>query len=160
MSTTPQLPDASLSLLASDLPDSSTTKFMIVVFVVAVIVPALIYYSSPMHLTSVLVAAIAATEQTCLKAVEMGLLSTSSVDTAETLSTCTNSLSISLYVSKIREATLRNSRSNWKAFCGLFKGHVLTILLCIWEVRNLETHIEVSLQDMLRLVNLIRYSRY
>jgi xanthine/uracil permease len=98
MSTTSQLPDASLSLLASDLPDSSTTKFMIVVFVFAIVVLALIYYSSPMRLTSVLVAAITATEKTYLEAVEMGLLSTSSVDTAEMLSACANSLSISLYV--------------------------------------------------------------
>ncbi|KAJ7846645.1 hypothetical protein B0H13DRAFT_1907675 [Mycena leptocephala] len=137
MTTTPQLPDASLSILASDLPDNSATKFM--VFVVGVISPALICHSSPMRLTRVLVAAIAATEKTYLEAVETGQLSTSSVDTAETLSTLQSK------VSKIREATLRDSCSSWKAFCGLFKGRALTILLCIWEVHDLETHIEVSL---------------
>ncbi|KAJ7814993.1 hypothetical protein B0H13DRAFT_450262 [Mycena leptocephala] len=148
MTATLQLPDTSLSILASDLPDSSTTKFMIVVFVVAAIAPALIYYSSPMRLTRVLVAAITATEKTYIEAVETGLLSTSSVDTAATLSTLQSK------VSKIREATLRNSCSNWKAFCGFFKGRVFTILLCIREVRDLETHIEILKETRLCESNL------
>ncbi|KAJ7795678.1 hypothetical protein B0H13DRAFT_2510999 [Mycena leptocephala] len=146
MTTTPQLPDASLSIFASDLPDSSATKFM--VFVVAAISLALIYYLSPMRLARVLVAAIAATEKTYLEAVETGQLSTLSVDTAETLSTLQSK------VSKIREATLRDSRSNWKAFCGFFKGRALTILLCIWEVRDLETHIEILKETRLCESNL------
>jgi hypothetical protein len=51
--------------------------------------------------------------------------------------------SLQLKVSNIREATLIDSRSNWRALRGFLKGRALTILRCIWEVRDLEAHIEV-----------------
>ncbi|KAJ7846644.1 hypothetical protein B0H13DRAFT_1907674 [Mycena leptocephala] len=135
MTTTPQLPDASLSILASDLPDNSATKFM--VFVVAVISPALIYYLSPMRLARVLVAAIVATEKTYLEALETGLLSASDVHTAEMLST------LELKASAIREGTLRNSLSLGSTLREFFAGRTFTLLRCIREVHELQTHIEV-----------------
>jgi hypothetical protein len=87
MTTTPQFPDAALSILASDLPDNSTAKAVAAILLVAVIAAALIYYLSPMRLAHVLVAAIVATEKTYLEALETGLLSASDVHTAEMLST-------------------------------------------------------------------------
>ncbi|KAJ7815000.1 hypothetical protein B0H13DRAFT_2683898, partial [Mycena leptocephala] len=86
MTTTPQFPDAALSILASDLPDNSTAKAMAAILLVAVIAAALIYYLSPMRLARVLVAVIVATEKTYLEALETGLLSVSDVHTAEMLS--------------------------------------------------------------------------
>jgi hypothetical protein len=83
MTTILQFPDASLSILASNFPDTSRTKFMIVVLVVSVIVLALIYYSSPMRLTRVLVAAITDVEKTYLEALETALVSPSDIDMVE-----------------------------------------------------------------------------
>ncbi|KAJ7917593.1 hypothetical protein B0H13DRAFT_2322340 [Mycena leptocephala] len=133
MTTILQFPDASLSILASNLPDTSRTKFMIVVLVVSVIVLALIYYFSPMRLTRVLVAAITGVQKTYLEALETALLSPSDIDTAEILQ---------LKVSKIREASLRNSLSHSVTLREFFTGHTFT-LHCIHEVQVLETHIEV-----------------
>ncbi|KAJ7846640.1 hypothetical protein B0H13DRAFT_1907670 [Mycena leptocephala] len=130
----PSISEPSLSIVALPLPGS--TK--VVVLVLGVIVAAaIIYYASPMRLTRVLVATIAATEKSYLEAIETGLLYPYDVDTAEMLS------SLQLKVSNIREATLIDSRSNWKALRGFLKGRALTILRCIWEVRDLEAHIEV-----------------
>jgi hypothetical protein len=86
MTTTAQFPDATLSILASDLPDNSTAKSVAAILLVAVTAAALLYYLSPMRLTCILVAAIVATEKTYLEALETGLLSASDVHTAEMLS--------------------------------------------------------------------------
>ncbi|KAJ6581752.1 hypothetical protein B0H19DRAFT_1251928 [Mycena capillaripes] len=126
---------ASLSIVASELPPTPKTVFTIFAISGAA---AFIHYTSPMRLTRVLVGAMAVTEETYLEALETGLLSASDVHAIGTL------LSIlQLKVSEIREESLDNSRSNWKACSGFFKGRSLTILRCIWEVRDLETHIEV-----------------
>jgi hypothetical protein len=86
MTTTPQFPDAALSILASDLPDKSTAIAVAAILLVAVIAVALLYYLSPMRLARVLIAAISATEKSYLEALETGLLSVSDVHTAEMLS--------------------------------------------------------------------------
>ncbi|KAJ7851578.1 hypothetical protein B0H13DRAFT_2399567 [Mycena leptocephala] len=147
----PSISEPSLSILA--LPPPGSTK--VVVLVLGVIVAtAIIHYASPMRLTRVLVATIAATEQSYLEAIETGLLSPYDVDTAEMLSSCIDPLlwsphlfeisaSLQLKVSNIREATLIDSRSDWKALRGFLRGCALTILRFIWEVRDLEAYIEV-----------------
>ncbi|KAJ7803049.1 hypothetical protein B0H13DRAFT_2494769 [Mycena leptocephala] len=89
-----------------------------------------------MRLARVLVAAIVATEKTYLEALETGLLSASDVHTAEMLPT------LELKASAIREGTLRNSLSLGSTFREFFAGRTFTLLLCIREVRALETHIE------------------
>ncbi|KAJ7814992.1 hypothetical protein B0H13DRAFT_2293503 [Mycena leptocephala] len=137
MTTTPQFPDAALSILASDLPDNSTAKAVAAILLIALITAALLYYLSPMRLTRVLVAAIVTTEKTYLEALETGLLSGSDVHTAEVLST------LELKASAIREGTLRNSLSlglTLREFCA---GRTFALLRCIREVHELETHIEV-----------------
>ncbi|KAJ7931599.1 hypothetical protein B0H13DRAFT_1857583 [Mycena leptocephala] len=138
MTTTPQLPDAALSILASDLPDHSTATAVAAILLIAVITAALLYYVSPMRLTRVLVAAIVATEKTYLEALETGLLSASDVHTAEMLST------LELKVSAIREGTLRNSLSLGSTLREFCAGRTFTLLRCIREVHELETHIELD----------------
>ncbi|KAJ6581746.1 hypothetical protein B0H19DRAFT_1061263 [Mycena capillaripes] len=122
----PSIPEASLSLLAAEQPASSTDKmvFMILAFTV---LAALIHYASPMRLTRVLVAALAAMETTYLEALDAGLLSPVDVHTVEILS------SLQIKVSKIREASLRNSLSWCGALRELFNGHTFNVFQCIWE---------------------------
>ncbi|KAJ6581744.1 hypothetical protein B0H19DRAFT_1061261 [Mycena capillaripes] len=84
---------------------------------------AFIYYTSPMHLTRVLVGAFVETEKTYLERLETGLLSESDVRTIRTR--------LQLKVSKVREETLSNSRSNWQDFSKFFKGRSFTILRCM-----------------------------
>jgi hypothetical protein len=86
MTTTLQLPEASLSILASDLPNNSTTQFVAAVLLVAVVV-FIVHYASPRRLTRVLVTAIASVEKTYFDALETGLLSPSDVHMAEMLHT-------------------------------------------------------------------------
>ncbi|KAJ7917586.1 hypothetical protein B0H13DRAFT_1870252 [Mycena leptocephala] len=128
MTTILQFPDTSLSILASNLPDTSRTKFMIVVLVVSVIPLALIYYLSPMRLTGVLVAAIASIEKIYLEALETGSLSASDINTAVMLST------LQLKVSEIREASLRNSLSLRSILREFLNGHPFALLRCIREI--------------------------
>ncbi|KAJ7931604.1 hypothetical protein B0H13DRAFT_1857588 [Mycena leptocephala] len=144
MTTTPQLPDAALSILASDLPDHSTATAVAAILLIAVIAAALLYYVSPMRLTRVLVAAIVATEKTYLEALETGLLSASDVHTAEMLST------LELKVSAVREGTLRNSLSLGSTLREFCAGRTFTLLRCIREVHELETHIEILKEARLR----------
>ncbi|KAJ7795679.1 hypothetical protein B0H13DRAFT_2511001 [Mycena leptocephala] len=138
MTTTAQFPNAALSILSSDCdrPDNNTAKAAAAIFLVAVTVTALLYYLSPMRLTRVLVATIVATEKTYLEALETGLLSASDVHTAEMLST------LELKASAIREETLRNSLSLGSTLREFFAGRTFTLLRCIREVHELETHIE------------------
>ncbi|KAJ7819003.1 hypothetical protein B0H13DRAFT_2378580 [Mycena leptocephala] len=79
---------------------------------------------------------------------ETGLFSASDVNTAEILST------LQLKVSKIREASLRNSLSHSGTLRQFFAGHTFTLLRCIREVRVLETHIEILKESQLRDDNL------
>ncbi|KAJ7846665.1 hypothetical protein B0H13DRAFT_2362905 [Mycena leptocephala] len=118
MATTPQLPDAALSILASDLSDNSTAKAVAAILLIAVIAAALLHYLSPMRLT--------------------GLLSVSDVHTAEMLST------LELKASVIREGTLRNSLSLDSTLRAFFAGRTFTLLRCIREVHELATHTEHS----------------
>ncbi|KAJ7491978.1 hypothetical protein FB451DRAFT_1501259 [Mycena latifolia] len=130
------LSETSLSLITSTPPTSGTTKVVIGVLVLVITV-CIMHHASPMRLTSIMVAAIAATEQTYLEAVEAGVLSTSDVHMAATLT------SLQIKVSTIREASLRNSLSYRGPLCGFFNSHTLTVFRCIQEVQSLETHIEV-----------------
>jgi hypothetical protein len=98
MTTTPQLPDAALSILASDLPDNSTANFVAAILLIVVIAAALLYYLSPMRLARGLVVAIAATEKTYLEGLETGLLSLSDVHIAEMLSTWVDPLPSPMYL--------------------------------------------------------------
>ncbi|KAF7356351.1 hypothetical protein MVEN_00967400 [Mycena venus] len=143
----PIIPDEPLEILASTVPASTTTGEIVIMILAVIFVAGLEYYASPLRLTHVLVAAIAATEKAYLEALEIGLISPSDVETAEMLST------LQLKVLKIREASLRNSRSYWKAFFGFLEGRTLTVQFCIWKVRDLNTHIEILKEEKLRKRN-------
>ncbi|KAJ6527231.1 hypothetical protein DFH09DRAFT_1285708 [Mycena vulgaris] len=106
-----------------------------------------IYYTSPMRLTRVLVAAIAHTEAIYLEALEAGVLSNSDVHTPEIMS------SLQLKVSHLREASLRHSLSYSTTVSEFLKGRMLTLLQCIWEVRALETRIEILKEEQLRALD-------
>ncbi|KAJ7931651.1 hypothetical protein B0H13DRAFT_2524490 [Mycena leptocephala] len=107
MSSLPEL-QACLSVLPSALPapgNTTTNNVILIALVIFVAAAGIMHYASPLRLTRVLVTAIANLEKIYLEALERGLLSPSDIDTAEMSS------SLQLKVSKIREASLRNSLS-------------------------------------------------
>ncbi|KAJ7917575.1 hypothetical protein B0H13DRAFT_1870240 [Mycena leptocephala] len=142
MSNLPEL-EACLSILPSALPAPGSTNTILIV-VLAFVAAGIIHHASPPRLTRVLVADIANVEKIYLDALETGLLSASDIDTAELLST------LQLKVSKIREASLRNSLSHSGTLREFFGGRTFTLLQCIREVRVLETHIEILKESQLR----------
>ncbi|KAJ6518958.1 hypothetical protein C8R45DRAFT_1116833 [Mycena sanguinolenta] len=137
------IPEASLSILASNL---TTTPWSLLCIVV---VGGTIYYASPMRLTSVLVTALADTEKTYLATVENGVLSASTeIDAAERLSV------LQLKVSTIRETSLRSSLSALSALCDTFNiRRSVAVLRCLREVRKLGAYIEISNETQLREIN-------
>ncbi|KAJ7917599.1 hypothetical protein B0H13DRAFT_2322346 [Mycena leptocephala] len=138
--------EACLSILPSALPAPGSTINTTIFGVVFMLVVAagIVHYASPPRLTRVLVTAISNVEKTYLDALETGLLSASDIDTAEMLST------LQLNVSKIREASLRNSLSHSGTLREFFGGRTFTLLRCIHEVRVLEIHIEILKEAQLR----------
>ncbi|KAJ7931658.1 hypothetical protein B0H13DRAFT_1857640 [Mycena leptocephala] len=171
MTTTLQFPEASLSILASDLPNNSTmhpcihmhclpilhshaqtprrtTKFVAPVFLV--VVASILHYASPRRLTGVLVTAIASVEKTYFDALEIGLLSPSDVHMVEMLYT------LQLTVSKIREASLRNSLSLCSTFREFLNVHTFTLLSCIREILKESQLREDSLQPFADRVRSVR----
>ncbi|KAJ7117788.1 hypothetical protein C8R44DRAFT_791428 [Mycena epipterygia] len=137
------LSETSLSLFASALPTSTTTDVTIGVLVL-IMTAFIIYFSSAMHLTCVLVTAIGNVEKIYLEAIETGMLSKFDVDTAWML------LSLQIKVSHIRETTLRNSLSYFGVLCDFFKGRSFTIFQCIREAHRLEVHLELLKEEHLR----------
>jgi len=113
-------------------------KAVVTVHIFSIIVAFILYYTSPMRLTRVLVTAMAGAERVYFEALEMGVLSVSNVHATEIVLA-----TLQLKVSRIRQETLSNSRSNWKTCCEYFEGRTLIVLRCIWEVRDFETHIEI-----------------
>ncbi|KAJ7117786.1 hypothetical protein C8R44DRAFT_879323 [Mycena epipterygia] len=96
----------------------------------------IIHLASPIRLTRVLLVAIGNIEKTYAEAIEAGVLCKSDVDTELML------LTLEIKVSQIREATLRDSLSTWRALLEFFKGRTFTVRNCIREVCGLEAHIE------------------
>ncbi|KAJ6527200.1 hypothetical protein DFH09DRAFT_1328167 [Mycena vulgaris] len=141
------LSEASLSVLASTPPTSSTANKVLFGVFGLTLATCIIYYASSMRLTRVLVAAIANTENTYLEALEAGVLSNSDVHTAEIMS------SLQLKVSHIREESLRHSLSYRTTVSEFLKGRTLTLLQCIQEVRALETRIEILKEVQLRALD-------
>ncbi|KAJ7491961.1 hypothetical protein FB451DRAFT_1501205 [Mycena latifolia] len=153
------VPETSLSLIAAAPPTSTTTKALIAVCAFAMAACGM-HYASPLCLTHVLVAAIAAAEKTYLEAVESGILK-SDVDMATMLTRCGRldppafdfidpERRLQLTVSTIREGCLRNSLSYRAALCGFVKGDTLTVLQCLHEVRAFEARIEILKEGRLR----------
>ncbi|KAJ7224094.1 hypothetical protein GGX14DRAFT_556986 [Mycena pura] len=66
--------ESSLSLVASTLPQSSSTQTMLLGFLTLAFAGSIMYYASPMRLTNVLVATMANAEKTYLEALEIGAL--------------------------------------------------------------------------------------
>ncbi|KAJ7917574.1 hypothetical protein B0H13DRAFT_2322318 [Mycena leptocephala] len=153
MTTTLQFPEASLSILGSDLPNNSTTQFVAAVLLVAVI-GFVVQYVSPRRFTRVLVTAITSFEKSYIEALETGLLSPSNVDTREMLYT------LQLTVSETREASLQNSLSVRSTLHEFIKGHTFTLFRCIREVRALETHVEILKKTQLRQDNLHSFASH
>ncbi|KAJ6581775.1 hypothetical protein B0H19DRAFT_1061290 [Mycena capillaripes] len=127
----PTIPEVPFSIVASALPDS-ITKNSVALIIVAV-VAVLIYYVSPQRLTYILLDAMAKVKGSYFHALETGHLSTTEIERLPTLQR---------QVSAIHVETLQSSRSHWRALSGFFKGRSLTILCCIWDVRDFETHIK------------------
>ncbi|KAJ7224093.1 hypothetical protein GGX14DRAFT_556985 [Mycena pura] len=126
--------ESSLSLVASTLPQSSSTQTMLLGFLTLAFAGSIMYCASPMRLTNVLVAAMANAEKTYLEALEIGALDFHTVEMMASLQS---------KVSSIRETTLRNSLSRRTALGQFLTVHIFTLVQCIHEIRGLETHIEV-----------------
>ncbi|KAJ7696481.1 hypothetical protein B0H17DRAFT_1177910 [Mycena rosella] len=126
----------SLSFIASAPTTGSTPKMLVGACAIA-LVAYIIHRAAPMHLTRVLVAAITDAEKTYLEALEAGVSFNSDSHMSERLT------SLQLKVSTIREATLRDSLSYRTSVGAFFKGNSLTVLYCIREVREFETHMEI-----------------
>ncbi|KAJ7917578.1 hypothetical protein B0H13DRAFT_2442084 [Mycena leptocephala] len=126
--------EASLCLLQSAAPTSSMTY--VIVGVLLCLTAWMAYLASPMRLTAALVDALHETEEAHLWAIEAGILSGLDVHT-KMLS------DLQMKVSIIRETTLYNSLSSSQALRELIKGHLFTLLQCIWEAQELETRIQV-----------------
>ncbi|KAJ7281407.1 hypothetical protein C8J57DRAFT_1297531 [Mycena rebaudengoi] len=103
----------------------------------------MIYRIWPMRLTDSVVAFMSETERLYYDAVEAGELP-GDVGTEEKL------LSLQTKVSELREASLRNSLSPWKALGDFFRGRSLTLLQCADEIQRFKTHIEILKEAQLR----------
>ncbi|KAJ6581696.1 hypothetical protein B0H19DRAFT_1228977 [Mycena capillaripes] len=132
----PTIPEveAPFSIAATALPNRIVIKVLVAVIIVAVMA-GLIHYTSPQRLTDVLVGAMAKLKETSRDAFDRSHLSASEMEQLKTLKR---------KVSAIQAETLSNSRSYCKALRGFFKGRTVTILLCVWEVRDLEKHIKIQ----------------
>ncbi|KAJ6518961.1 hypothetical protein C8R45DRAFT_1204251 [Mycena sanguinolenta] len=145
--------EASTIASATALLPSSSTAATLIVITFGFAFAALIHCASPIQLTRSMVSAIAAVEHKYLAAVESGLLSESDINQTGSLLSILQDK-----VSTMREASLRCSLS-WRATLRDFlTGRTFTVLQCIWEARNLQTHIEilgeVKLRTKLRANNL------
>ncbi|KAJ7140321.1 hypothetical protein C8R43DRAFT_1018318 [Mycena crocata] len=144
--------EVSVSFLQSALPTGTTTN-IIAVALALTLTACIVHYTSPMRMTSTLVAALHETEEEHLSALEFGVLLNSDIHTkmlAEYVAALacivvflTRLRSLQMKVSILREGSLCNSLLNGQALQGLIKGHAFAVIQRIWEVRVLKTQIEV-----------------
>ncbi|KAJ7915618.1 hypothetical protein B0H13DRAFT_2270256 [Mycena leptocephala] len=129
------IPEAPISIFASALLNNITIKLLVAITTIPVIA-VIIHYASPQRLTDILLADMAKAKKTYLEAhaADTTGISASEMEKLHNLQR---------KVSAIHVETLHNSRSNWKTFRGFCKGRTLTVLGCIWKVRDLETHIKI-----------------
>ncbi|KAJ7213071.1 hypothetical protein GGX14DRAFT_393271 [Mycena pura] len=130
--------------VAVSAPTNAPVQTMLVTLVLGI--AGTMYYASPSRLSRIMVAAIASAEATYSEALESGALSATDASVRIGVKDITKEMSsLRTKVSKIRETTLRNSLSCRAAFHQYLTGHPFTLVRCIWEVRDLQTHIEVFL---------------
>ncbi|KAJ6581745.1 hypothetical protein B0H19DRAFT_1251920 [Mycena capillaripes] len=131
----PIIPEASVSVIASELPNNLSIKTLVAIFIFAVIA-VILRSASPPRLTDVLVDAMTKLKKTSAEALETGHLSGSEIEKLKILKR---------KVSTVQAETLDNSRSYWKPIYEFLKFRTLTVLLCIREVRDLEKHIKIQM---------------
>ncbi|KAJ7696479.1 hypothetical protein B0H17DRAFT_1177908 [Mycena rosella] len=131
-------------LTSTALPASRTSADILFGILIITFAAVSVHCASPMRLTRVLVIAMDDAEKAYLQAIESGKADLHMLHAAEMIS------SLQMKVSTIREATLRNSLSYRTAFCAFLKGQTLSVLQCIREVREVETHIEILKEEQLR----------
>ncbi|KAJ6581723.1 hypothetical protein B0H19DRAFT_1061240 [Mycena capillaripes] len=127
----PIIPDTPVSIVASELPNNFSI-FLGVNTVAATVV--IVHYAAPKRLTDILIIAMAELKKTYVRALDTGHISASETERFNVLTH---------KVAAIKKETLENSRSYLKSICGFCKGRSLTVLLCIWEVEDLETQIKI-----------------
>ncbi|KAJ6581720.1 hypothetical protein B0H19DRAFT_1251897 [Mycena capillaripes] len=129
------IPEASVSVIASELPNNLSIKVLVAIFIFTVIV-VILHYASLQRLTDVLVDAMIKLKKMYAEVLETGHLTGSEIEKLKTLKR---------KVSTIQAETVDNSRSYWKPIYEFFKFRTLTVLLCIREVRDLEKHIKIQM---------------
>ncbi|KAJ6581750.1 hypothetical protein B0H19DRAFT_1370000 [Mycena capillaripes] len=142
----PIIPDTPVSIVASELPNNLSI-FLGINAVAATAV--IVHYASPKRLTAILIVAMAELKKTYVKALDTGHISASETERFNVLKH---------RVSAIKKETLVDSRSYMKSICGFLKGRTLTVLLCIWEVEDLETQIKILYAGLSRIPSLLLHS--
>ncbi|KAF7342004.1 hypothetical protein MVEN_01787600 [Mycena venus] len=132
----PTISEDVISTVTSALP----IKTLVVVLFVATFVM-IVYYMSPLHLTTILTASIDEAEETYIEAHGSGLLSAAHTETLYHLQ---------LEVSTIIEETLCNSLSWDAVLCDVLRGHLFALLRCILKVQRFEMQIKILKESRLR----------
>ncbi|KAJ6581719.1 hypothetical protein B0H19DRAFT_1228986 [Mycena capillaripes] len=119
-------------MVASELPNNLSI-FLGINTVAATAV--IIHYASPKRLTGILTNAMAQLKKTSSDAFEAGRFSAPEIEKLRLLKH---------KVSIIQAETLDDSRSYLGTIGGFLKGRTFIVLLCIWEVRDLEIYIKIQ----------------
>ncbi|KAJ6581737.1 hypothetical protein B0H19DRAFT_1061253 [Mycena capillaripes] len=132
----PAISEVPISTVASDLPNNLSIKALVAIIIV-IVVTVIIHCASPKRLTDILIVAMAQLKTTSSDAFEAGHLSASEIERLRL---------IKHKVCIIQAETLDDSRSYLGTIDGFLKGRIFTVLLCIWEVQDLEMYIKVAEQ--------------
>ncbi|KAJ6581733.1 hypothetical protein B0H19DRAFT_1251908 [Mycena capillaripes] len=130
----PAIPEPPIYIVASELPNDLSIKALATIIIV-IGIRIIIHYASPKRLTDILVVAMAELKKTYVKALDTGHISAFETERFNTMK---------CKVSTIQAETLDDSRLYLKTICGFLKGRTFTVLLCIWEVEDLERQIKFA----------------
>ncbi|KAJ7043792.1 hypothetical protein C8F04DRAFT_1251175 [Mycena alexandri] len=140
----PNLPDASLPILASLLSPATAAKAMLAIFGVIIIVASL-HYASPTRLARVLSDAMNGLEKLYLEMAMAGLLGLLPSDDIHTVVSTMQLLRVE--VGMLKTEALRNSKS-WRAsLLDFFTGRSVSLFRCIKEVKDFQTHLKILQED-------------
>ncbi|KAJ7759123.1 hypothetical protein B0H16DRAFT_1885050 [Mycena metata] len=151
----PNLPDASLSILASPFSPATAAKVMLAIFGFFLIV-AFLYYVSQTRLTRALSDAMSKLDQVFAEVSTMGLLGLLPPDDMQAVVSTYQMLRVE--VGKIQTETLRNSRSWPTNLSSAFAGRSISLFRCIEKVRDFETRLQILQEDYRNRTNCLPLS--
>ncbi|KAJ7759122.1 hypothetical protein B0H16DRAFT_1720538 [Mycena metata] len=140
----PNLPDGSLSILASPLPPATAAKIMLAIFGLLLIVASL-HYASPTRLTRVLSDAMSDLDKAFIEVTTAGLLGLLSAEDMQAVVSTYQMLRIK--VGTLQTDALRNSTSWCTSLYNVFAGRSVSLLRCIKEVEEFQRHLQILQED-------------